>query len=108
MRKQAEGLRVNLIYDSLGSFSNPAAFFQRLRDGGIHVVEFNPQNPLKAGGKWVCLGVWLHLGALQCQVRHPARDGSCFPHKANGFSLDVDRLHAILYIHYSNRRGGLE
>jgi cardiolipin synthase len=52
LRKQAEGLQVNLIYDSLGSFSTPAAFFQRLRDGGIHVVEFNPQNPLKAHGKW--------------------------------------------------------
>jgi cardiolipin synthase len=52
LKKQAEGVQVNLIYDSLGSFSTPAAFFQRLRDGGIHVVEFNPQNPLKARGKW--------------------------------------------------------
>jgi len=52
LQKQAEGLQVNLIYDSLGSFTTPAAFFQRLRDGGIHVVEFNPQNPLKARGKW--------------------------------------------------------
>ena len=52
LQKQAEGLQVNLIYDSLGSFTTPAAFFQRLRDGGIRVVEFNPQNPLKARGKW--------------------------------------------------------
>jgi cardiolipin synthase len=52
LQKQAEGLRVNLIYDSLGSITTPAAFFQRLRDGGVHVVEFNPQNPLKAHGKW--------------------------------------------------------
>ena len=52
LQKQAEGLQINLIYDSLGSFTTPAAFFQRLRDGGIHVVEFNPQNPLKARGKW--------------------------------------------------------
>jgi len=52
LQKQAEGVQVNLIYDSLGSFSTPAAFFQRLRDGGIQVVEFNPQNPLKARGKW--------------------------------------------------------
>ena len=52
LQKQVEGLQVNLIYDSLGSFSTPAAFFQRLRDGGIQVVEFNPQNPLKAKGKW--------------------------------------------------------
>ena len=52
LKKQAEGLQVNLIYDSLGSYTTPAAFFQRLRDGGISVVEFNPQNPLKARGKW--------------------------------------------------------
>jgi cardiolipin synthase len=52
LQKQAEGVQVNLIYDSLGSFSTLAAFFQRLRDGGIQVVEFNPQNPLKARGKW--------------------------------------------------------
>ena len=42
LKKQAEGVQVNLIYDSVGSFTNPAAFFQRLRDGGIQVVEFNP------------------------------------------------------------------
>jgi cardiolipin synthase len=52
LQKQAEGVQINLIYDSLGSFTTPAAFFQRLRDGGIQVVEFNPTNPLKARGKW--------------------------------------------------------
>ena len=52
LQKQAEGVQVNLIYDSVGSYSTPAAFFQRLRDGGIQVVEFNPINPLKARGKW--------------------------------------------------------
>ena len=53
LRKQAEGVQVNLIFDSLGSYSTPATFFQRLRDGGIHVVEFNPINPLKAHGHWL-------------------------------------------------------
>lgn len=52
MQKQAEGVQVNLIFDSVGSFSTPAPFFQRLRDGGIQVVEFNPVNPFKAHGKW--------------------------------------------------------
>ena len=52
LQKQADGVQVNLIYDSVGSYTTPAAFFQRLRDGGIQVVEFNPQNPLKARGKW--------------------------------------------------------
>jgi cardiolipin synthase len=53
LQKQAEGIQVNLIYDSVGSFSTPAAFFQRLRDGGIQVVEFNPVNPFKAHGHWL-------------------------------------------------------
>ena len=52
LQKQAEGVQVNLIYDSVGSMKTPAAFFQRLRDGGIRVVEFNPINPLKAGLNW--------------------------------------------------------
>ncbi|NTW06810.1 MAG: cardiolipin synthase [Syntrophaceae bacterium] len=53
LRKQAEGVQVNIIYDSVGSFSTPAAFFQRLRDRGIQVVEFNPVNPFKAPGRWL-------------------------------------------------------
>jgi cardiolipin synthase len=53
LKKQAEGVQVNLIYDSVGSHANPTAFFQRLRDGGIQVVEFNPINPLKAHGNWL-------------------------------------------------------
>jgi cardiolipin synthase len=52
LQKQAEGVQVNLIHDSLGSMNTAAAFFQRLRDGGIQVVEFNPLNPLEARGKW--------------------------------------------------------
>jgi cardiolipin synthase len=53
LKKQAEGVQVNLIYDSVGSITNPASFFQRLRDGGVQVVEFNPVNPLKAQGEWL-------------------------------------------------------
>jgi cardiolipin synthase len=52
LQKQAEGIQVNIIYDSVGSMNTPSAFFQRLRDGGIQVVEFNPINPLKAGKIW--------------------------------------------------------
>jgi cardiolipin synthase A/B len=52
LKKQAEGIQVNLIYDSRGSFSTPAPFFQRLRDAGIQVVAFNPINPLKARKFW--------------------------------------------------------
>jgi cardiolipin synthase len=52
LQKQAKGVQVNLIYDSMGSIHTPASFFQRLRDGGIQVVGFNPINPLKASEKW--------------------------------------------------------
>jgi cardiolipin synthase len=52
LQKQAEGVQVNLIYDSMGSMNTPASFFQRLCDGGIQVVGFNPINPLKAREQW--------------------------------------------------------
>jgi cardiolipin synthase len=52
LKKQAEGVQVHLLYDSVGSMNTPAAFFQRLRDGGIQVVEFNPINPMEARGEW--------------------------------------------------------
>ena len=46
--KRREGVAVNLIYDSYGSLATPRDFFDRLRDAGISVVEFNPINPLRA------------------------------------------------------------
>ncbi len=52
LKKQAEGVQVNLIYDSRGSFSTPDPFFQRLSDAGIQVLAFNPINPLKTRGSW--------------------------------------------------------
>lgn len=52
LRKQKEGVQVNILYDSLGSFKTPSAFFNRLREGGIQVIEFNPVNPLKGHGEY--------------------------------------------------------
>ena len=52
LQKQVKGVQVNIIYDSVGSMNTPESFFQRLRDGGIHVVGFNPLSPLDAGEKW--------------------------------------------------------
>jgi cardiolipin synthase len=53
LQKQAEGIQVNIIYDSVGSLKTPESFFKRLRDRGIQVVEFNPVNPFKAHGHWL-------------------------------------------------------
>src|SRR5688572_114495 len=52
LEKQAQGVQVNVIYDSVGGLSTPAAFFERLRQGGIAVLEFNPINPLAAKAGW--------------------------------------------------------
>jgi cardiolipin synthase len=52
VQKQREGVQVNVIYDSVGSLDTPSAFFQRMRSAGIHVVEFNPLNPLRASRSW--------------------------------------------------------
>ena len=52
LERQARGVQVNLIYDSVGSFGTPKAFFERLRQGGIEVLEFNPVNPLAARKPW--------------------------------------------------------
>lgn len=50
LERQAAGVQVNLIYDSVGSLNTPREFFERLSAGGIQVLEFNPVNPL-AGNK---------------------------------------------------------
>lgn len=50
--KQRQGVQVNLIRDSVGTHGTPAAFFQRLTDSGIKVLEFNPINPLMARKEW--------------------------------------------------------
>lgn len=43
-----QGVQVNFIYDSVGAISVPKAFFKRLTDSGIRVLELNPINPLLA------------------------------------------------------------
>jgi cardiolipin synthase A/B len=52
LAKQAQGVQVNLIRDSVGTLGTPAAFFERLAASGIRVLEFNPINPLAARKEW--------------------------------------------------------
>jgi len=52
IQKHQAGLEVALIYDSVGSLDSPKAFFKRLSDAGVKVVEFNPVNPLAAKAGW--------------------------------------------------------
>ena len=46
--KRQAGVAVNIIYDSFGSSSTPVEFFDRLKQAGVNVVEFNPINPFDA------------------------------------------------------------
>ena len=46
VQRQAAGVQVNVIYDSVGGLMTPNAFYERLRASGIRVLEFNPVNPL--------------------------------------------------------------
>jgi cardiolipin synthase len=50
--RQRQGVQVNLIRDSVGTAGTPTAFFERLADSGIRVLEFNPVNPLAARKDW--------------------------------------------------------
>ena len=52
IEKQAQGVQVNLIYDSVGTLRTPREFFKRLSDNGISLVEYNPVNPLKLKKGW--------------------------------------------------------
>jgi cardiolipin synthase len=47
VEKRRAGLRVRVLYDSVGSLATPAEYFERLRQAGIDVCEFNPVNPLR-------------------------------------------------------------
>jgi len=53
LEQQGRGVQVNLIYDSVGGFNTPKAFFERMTQGGIEVLEFNPVNPLAAKTTWL-------------------------------------------------------
>jgi cardiolipin synthase len=53
IEKQKSGVTVNVIYDSVGTIGVPQQFFDRMRDAGIHLVAFNPINPVRVrGDEW--------------------------------------------------------
>ncbi len=51
LERQAAGIQVNLIYDSVGNLGTPREFFERLSAAGIQVLEFNPVNPLAGNAR---------------------------------------------------------
>jgi cardiolipin synthase A/B len=52
LKRAAQGVKVAMIYDAVGSITTPDAFFKRLVDGGVSVCAFNPINPTKRPGFW--------------------------------------------------------
>ena len=46
LRERAQqGLRVNVIYDSVGTIMIPRTFFETMRSSGVRMLEFNPVSP---------------------------------------------------------------
>lgn len=52
IEKQRAGVAVHVMVDAVGIISTPSSFFNRMRDAGIEILEFNPINPLKLIGPW--------------------------------------------------------
>lgn len=52
IERQQAGVQVTVIRDGVGTLSTDGAFFERMSDAGIAVLEFNPPNPLDARKGW--------------------------------------------------------
>ncbi|MDQ6684633.1 MAG: phospholipase D-like domain-containing protein, partial [Pseudomonadota bacterium] len=52
LERRAAGVQVALMHDGAGTLGTSSAYWKRLTDGGIAVVEYNPVNPLKAKAGW--------------------------------------------------------
>jgi len=48
VQKSKAGVHVRVIYDAVGSLGTPQSFYDKLRAGGVQLVQYNPINPLKA------------------------------------------------------------
>ena len=99
LAQQQQGVQVNVIYDSFGGMNTPAAYFDRLRQGGINVVEFNPINPLIAKGQWlfnnrdhrkllVVDGRIAFIGGINISNVYSSSPGSRRAKKALGSAID--------------------
>ena len=48
MERQAAGVQVRIIYDSVGTIGTPQSFFDELKAAGIELLAFHPINPISA------------------------------------------------------------
>lgn len=49
MERQSNGVKVRVIYDSIGSFASSVDFFENMRQAGIELIEFHKLNPMDGG-----------------------------------------------------------
>jgi cardiolipin synthase len=52
LARRAAGVEVNVMYDGVGAFKTKEEYFERLRRGGVRVVQFNPVNALAMAKPW--------------------------------------------------------
>jgi len=52
IEKRQQGVTVNVLYDAVGTFGTPQAFFDRMKAAGITLLAFNPVNPAARIGRW--------------------------------------------------------
>jgi cardiolipin synthase len=126
--KHAKGVQVNVIYDSYGSNATPAAFFDRLKAGGINIVDFNPVNPLQANAVsspndrdhrkiLVVDGVTAIVGGVNLSATyevHPLAKSGAIEGKASEFWRDTDlqidgpvvaQLQKLFIAHWDAQKG---
>jgi cardiolipin synthase A/B len=122
LAKRAQGVQVNVIYDSYGSNATPAAFFDRLKAGGINVVDFNAGNPLEVDNRdhrkiLVVDGATAIVGGVNLsadyEVQSLAKSGA-IKGKPSEFVRDTDlqidgpavgQLQALFLEHWSAQKG---
>ena len=128
LEQQARGVQVNVIYDSVGGLGTPRAFFERLSQAGIAVLEFNPINPLRAGPGWspntrdhrkllVVDGRIAFLGGINISsvyssgsvfLRHRAETGTANPWRDTDISIEgpaVGELQKLFMQTWEKQRG---
>ncbi|MEO7853617.1 MAG: phospholipase D-like domain-containing protein [Rubrivivax sp.] len=105
IEKQRQGVQVNLIHDSVGTLSTPRVFFERLKDAGVRVLEFNPVNPLEAKAGWelnnrdhrkllIIDGTTAFIGGINISAVHSGRSPRGGRFGSSGFVPATPQQHA--------------
>jgi cardiolipin synthase len=98
--RQRAGVQVNIIYDGIGSLYTPASFFQRMRDNGIRVLQFDPLSPTARRFHWATThrdhrklmiidGQIAILGGLNLSDVYSSSSGSSGHHEHDATTVDL-------------------